>query len=249
MVKRIAVTVVVMALAAAIGVWAIHTAKVAQNGSQAQQSLFKAPSQSAKDDQAFYKTRNDHGSAMIPGGVYNQATLIEHAKLYPMCDLSNAYFARLPAPMVSHVSYMHDGQMYWTKRLRVLPAGEFVIYAGPCLILQRCGNLLDLQSLKPQPTMEIEPFDVYPPELVPMPAPIDPIVPPRAAARPEEHTSNTTPSSVMPPSEYVGQPAALFVPGPGVPVPVVDTPEPGTVLMLFLGVLVLAPMVLRKWEK
>lgn len=249
MFKRVAVAGLLMFSAAAVGYLAVRYLMPLSDAQITSNSLSgpsKRVAESAKDDKAYYIRRNEFGSAVVPGGVYNQATLIEHASLYPMCDISNAHFSTLPAPLTSHVSYIHDGKMYWTTKTRTLPKGEFVIYAGQCVILQRCGNLLDMQSSDlPHPVLQNEPIDVYPPEVTTPSSQLEPFVTqPTHDPLPANHSTTNS----VPPSNYIGQPAAIFVPGSGVPPPtIVNTPEPGTVFMVFFGALVIAPKVFKSW--
>src|SRR5260221_9236709 len=75
--------------------------------------------------------------SVVPGGVASveelrtamatDAVVAEHYKGF---DIRHARVERLMAPRIAHVSYRMAGQVYWTRKALVLPAGERVITDG-----------------------------------------------------------------------------------------------------------------------
>jgi hypothetical protein len=85
--------------------------------------------------------------SVVPGGVASveelrtaMATDTVVAEHYKGFDIRHARVERLMAPRIAHVSYRMAGQVYWTRKALVLPAGERVITDGVRVARTRCGN-------------------------------------------------------------------------------------------------------------
>jgi hypothetical protein len=88
--------------------------------------------------------------SVVPGGVDSVDALRKAiaadpvvAAHYKSFDLSKARVERLETPRVAHVSYRIGGNVYWTRKPLVLPAGERVITDGTHIARTRCANQVD----------------------------------------------------------------------------------------------------------
>jgi PEP-CTERM motif len=153
-------------------------------------------------------------------------------------------------------SYRVGNSIYWTKKTKFIPAGEPVISDGKWAILMRCGNLIALDPQYPI-TDSPEPQDLYPPPPVyvvdaPPEVPYAPPPPFLVVDTPEPaapHTPETVPGTpsiyasyvppTFPPSEETiltsQPPKESFPVSPAFPGTPVNTPEPSSFEMLFLG--------------
>lgn len=167
------------------------------------------------------------GHMMVSGGVHKPADLKSHLNLYPGFNMDKALFTRTIYAQFAHVSYRLNGSTFWTKSERFIPAGEPIVTDGTFVLLQRCGNLVEIAApfmpLSPDP----EPTDVYPMPLPNYPAVAPPTFlvdfpEPMIPETPDVHEATPgltfTPSSVAPPANtttggYSPYSPPIFVPG------------------------------------
>lgn len=189
------------------------------------------------------------GHPMVPGGIHNDAELDKVRHLYP--NLGQALFTNLKHGVFAYVSYIKNGQVYWTKKPRFIKAGEPVIFDGHTWILQRCGNMLRFDEPAPVETLFDQPQDLYPPDFVP-----GDFVGPAPPRLPQVVIGDAPPGAVAegPVIPAVHVPHDLFLsPGPTFnhpqvePFPTrpvfqdspIDTPEPSTGLDMGIGLMAL----------
>lgn len=87
--------------------------------------------------------------SIVPGGVASVEALKAAiardpvvAEHYRDFDIKHARVERLDVPRVAHVSYRIGNDVFWTRKVLVVPAGERVITDGAHLARTRCGNQL-----------------------------------------------------------------------------------------------------------
>lgn len=202
-----------------------------------------------------------YGHPMVPGGVHSLAELRANAWMYPGLDLARVHEDIVMHSYLAYVSYRYRGITRWTRRMRVIRAGERIWTDGELVILERCGNLVSGRVPDRVDTLPYEPRDIYPTyEVVPGPTgvqvtqssptgldvtvdtPTDSIGSPRTNA-PEDHEANIVPFAPVPiiapgsshaPDLTHNHPTAIYTPGR---TRVVDVPEPPTYLTLSFGLL------------
>jgi len=191
--------------------------------------------------------------SVIPGGVGDASELRKAVARDPLIaahyaefDLSRARVVRLDRDKAVYVSFRLNDRVYWTRKTLTLHAGETVISDGVHEARTRCGNRISVAPEGPVSPKEppAEAMDVAPasplvvgiPETWPDPIPL---VPPDS----EPPANPILPS---PPVGWIIPPPSHPVSGDGphpnpvlAPLPVA-TPEPGTLVLLALGLLPLA---------
>jgi hypothetical protein len=173
--------------------------------------------------------RKIYSYSVVPGGVYTKdelrAAIDEDprvARHYRDVYVPDVQVERLPQQGFFYASYSMDGQIYWTSHKIPVQKGEAVLSDGKKVIRARCGNQLSETPQTPLAPHCREPklkeFDFG--EFVPV----------------EEIMTSHRGSFVMPP---VWLPLLLVLPPhhPGKPVTVV--PEPSSVYLVGLGLLLL----------
>ena len=201
--------------------------------------------------------------SVIPGGVQSAGELknaIAHdpvvAQHYAQFNLSKARRIKVTQDRLVYVSYRIGDGVFWTTRQLRIPRGETLISDGVHLARTRCGNRLSeapmspvspkeppRESLEQPPAPEVTNVETPPLEFVfvPPPPPITPVPPERGPffippIFPIWWGSGPTPLPKMP-----SKPTHI---PPSVPPAPVQTPEPGTWLLLLAGLL--AVLLLRR---
>jgi hypothetical protein len=172
---------------------------------------------------------------------------------YASFDLSSARIIRLDRDRSMHVSYRLGSQVYWTKKKLKLEKGETLITDGVNTARTRCGNLISETLSEPvfpnEPTVREMDAPLNPPETGIQTASDVPPDPPVT----EIPGINILPVEEAPPPPSIeNDPVILLPPGPpGVPswpAPppphVVSVPEPGTLVLLSIGLI--AVVLLRR---
>jgi hypothetical protein len=187
-----------------------------------------------KHSNAMVVLEHIHGQPMVPSGIHSFGELQKYAGLYPGCDVQHAVFTTLDSDLMSYVSYAYKGKTRWTRKMRLIPKGEMVIQAGDCTILQRCGNLINMNTPVGVFDEPIDPLDVYPPIMTVVAMPMMPNAPytPDAQTGAPMHPSMPLTNSGIPPIMGPTLPMPLVV---GTPIPVVSVDEPSTLAMFLLG--------------
>jgi hypothetical protein len=199
--------------------------------------------------------------SVIPGGVGNEIELARAlandpvaAAHYQGFRLAKARVIRVNEARAVYVSYRLDSHIYWTRRTLRLAKGETLITDGEIAARTRCGNLISAVPLAPispaEPAAEALENPEDPPLLAETNAPFDlPLAPP--------------PESDI---QIIGHHGGIFIPpffpaipggpgsSPGIPVsplppppPPIPTPEPGTLLLISVGLS--SVWMLRKKQK
>lgn len=178
------------------------------------------------------------GHPLVPGGIHTANELAIAARFYPGLDIKAVSFTLTKKGVFAYVAYMKNGQIYWTRHPRYIPAGEPIVTDGHIYILQRCGNLIRFDDPAPVETLFNEPSDLYPPDTVP--GDVSPFIP-----TPTQTTSYT---STVAPSIASSTAASQVLPGispsgfPTASVPsivVTNVPEPRTDILVLFGILML----------
>jgi hypothetical protein len=204
--------------------------------------------------------------SIIPGGVHSIEELKNAIAKDPVVSeqfaafhLEKARIIQLDRERSMHVSYRRGDEVFWTQRELKLAKGETLITDGTETAMARCGNMIAQAIVAPsdpnEPTAE---------ELnTPVPNNYGPI---------ELESDNRFPefqpvpvgSSYTPPAgegfhPVGGSGPSTFLPsGPGgptpsngapTPPPVVKTPEPGTGILLVVGLLALFFVQKRKTKE
>ena len=174
------------------------------------------------------------GHPMVPGGIHTHEEMESYRALYSLAD--GYVFLKTSISSFAYVSYMKNGQVYWTKHPRFIPAGEPIISDGNTIILQRCGNMLRFTTPAPVETLFDEPDDLYPPDAVPgdLAAPVAPVIEPLETA---DFVPPDAPSLPAPSVISDSMPSYVSL---GVPLTVVSTEEPSSGACLVVAVIVLA---------
>jgi hypothetical protein len=194
--------------------------------------------------------------SVIPGGVKSVEELRNAIAKDPVVSahyaafhLSRARVIRLHRGRSVHVSYRLGNHVYWTKRKLKLAKGETLITDGVHTARTRCGNLISGAMLPPAFPSE--------PTIREMDTPQDPRDTDfQLGSGPQPGPPSTqTPGSGAPPAEGGSPPPGngdgpiIFgPPGPPVsgssPPPPVGVPEPGTLVLLAIGLF--AVVLLRR---
>lgn len=195
--------------------------------------------------------------SIVPGGVRSARELKTAiasdpvvARHYAEFDADKTRQITLHDDKLVYVSYRIGDEVFWTNRKIRIPRGEALLSDGVHQARTRCGNRLSetpaspvspkeppREALEEPPAPEISAIEPPPLEFVFTPPPAPP-----ATVEPPEHGRIIIPP-IIPiwwgsgPPEPPGSP----IPPPHVPpsVPPVQTPEPGTCLLLLAGFLAL----------
>lgn len=183
--------------------------------------------------------------SVIPGGAVSPKELkaaIAHdpivAEHYSGFDVAKAHKVKADKARLVFVSYRLGNEVFWTKRPLKISRGETLITDGKNEARTRCGNRLSAtpagpvspkepppEALEANPTPEI--FAVVNP---PLDLPLTP--PPPSTIQPPEHGRIYFPP-IIPIWWGSGQPSVPVT--PVTPVPPVQTPEPGSLVLLAAG--------------
>ena len=183
------------------------------------------------------------GHPMVPGGIHTEEEFNAVRGLYPISD--GYVFTTIRKAGFAYVSYMKNGQMYWTKKMRFMPVGLPVITDGTTFILQKCGNMARFDTPLVSETLPDEPSDLYPPTIVVGDnLPVVPVVVLSSASIPFLNTSAVRSSR----TPYFAQPAPFLL-GPGgslsssvfvAPAPIASMDEPSSGELLVAALVMLA---------
>jgi hypothetical protein len=199
--------------------------------------------------------------SVIPGGVHSIEDLKNAiakdsvvSAQYAAFHLERARIIQLDRDRTMHVSYRRGDDLFWTQRELKLAKGETLITDGTETALARCGNMLSEGIVAPSSPDEPTAQELN----TPVPNNYGPV---------ELESDNRFPefqpvgSSYVPPAgegfhPVGGSGPSTFLPsGPAGPSPyggastpplVVKTPEPGTGMLLVVGLLALFFMQKRK---
>lgn len=203
---------------------------------------------------------DDCGHAVVCGGIHSLSAYQKILKDNPAVAALYASLGIVHEDTVAkdtwaYVTYRVGDKFYWTKKKRLIKAGEKIITDGRGAILMRCGNLFALDLGPGSPTLSQEPSGVYPPVEPDAESPADVIpAPPTDISSPPVETTEEVPPTPptgafvpSPPDGVVG--TCCFTPTPFTPplttTPPVPTPEPSTGPMLLIG---LALVVFLGWR-
>lgn len=199
--------------------------------------------------------------SVIPGGVESGAELksaVEHDPLvadhYSDFDLGKAHVIVSDSDHMEYVSYRMANHIFWTNHRLLIRKGELLITDGTHTARTRCGN--QLSDHAEQPTSPKQPSAQA------LESPANGNAPDGSAAPPPElFAGNYLPEefptpgshSAVPPGGPTGTPIPpIYYPtiGGGTPgsstTPPAPTPEPGSLLLVALGLGSLAAFVIRK---
>jgi hypothetical protein len=200
--------------------------------------------------------------SVIPGGVENGQELkyaVFHdsvvANHYADFNLASARVVRLDRNRAVYVSYRLGDRVYWTKKTLNLLKGESLITDGVHEARTRCGNRVSDTPVGPVSPLEPSPRAMATPvvpELLavnqpPGGPPGPPIAPPAAPpGSPGTPPGGPPTGGVIPPVYYPpvgggppGRHSTITPPPPPPPPPPVSTPEPGSFVLLAIGLLAL----------
>ena len=179
--------------------------------------------------------------SVIPGGIQSAEELQEAvvrdpvvAQHYADFDLTKAHVIHADSEKLMYVSYRIDNRISWTTKQLKIAKGETLITDGRLTARTRCGNMVS--SI---PQMPISPSE---PKVSTLDTPEPPEVPGSEllfethfpTLEPLAPSLPTTPPGPPPPNGGdPGGPPIFFV---GTPPPDVAVPEPGTLLMLGVGI-------------
>jgi PEP-CTERM motif len=180
--------------------------------------------------------------AVVCGGIHSLTELRQAmqsdplvAGLYNGFDFSHARVTRLDHTVCGFIAWRKSDSIFYTHEERCVHAGEPVITDGSLLILQRCGNALRLDQPAIIDPYQAEPLGIYPPaSLVPVNYEIPPSTPPSPPiynAPPNEQPPSAPRTYLYPP---VYPPCCIV--GPPSSNPPVNVPEPGTFVLLAVGI-------------
>jgi hypothetical protein len=204
-------------------------------------SLLASPAVSKGDPRPLFPY------SIIPRGVGSIQDLryaLAHdpvaAAHYAGFSLARAHFVRAGKSRAGYVSYRLGNRVFWTKNKLPLQQGELLISDGQHTARTRCGNRVSEIPMAPvspsEPTAEklnipLEPFDPSPLWASNSPAPFSPLSP--GAPTPPSGPGGGIFIPPVPPIFCCGGGGGS--PPPVVPPPPVQTPEPGTLLLLVIG--------------
>lgn len=214
---------------------------------------------------APYRAREIFPYSVIPGGVRSASDLQEAARHEAIVGQHYSGF-HFESTRVFHavkdkkvyVSYRVGSQIFWTRRKVTIHAGETLLTDGHNLARGRCGNRISESPKSPASADEPSDLAMSAPVVIPDPAPlgllVEDVSPPLALLPPQ---TSFPPSAIMPPAGsfppifppvfppvFVGPGSSSNPLPPAVP-PVVSTPEPGTLLLVVLGLCALAILRFR----
>ena len=191
---------------------------------------------------------NSCGHAVVCGGV-NSSDKLAAAMRDPIVKALYARLGKLSYGKTNRAYFAYDSyrignKIYWTKHARFIPAGEPILTDGTWAILLRCGNLISMESETPVLDTP-EPQDLYPPtfesvDLVPPDVPYTEV--PDLPTPQANIYAPPNPPTFSP--NCIGCFGVVLPPGPPV-----STPEPGTGILLLVGLLALMglPAVVTGW--
>ena len=194
-----------------------------------------------------------HPYSVIPGGIHSEKQLAEvlaHdpvvARHYANFDVQKLRFVRLSEGRDAYVSYRLGDMIFWTSKKIPLFAGETLVTDGTHFARARCGNLVS--AVPRQPTSAFQPSDLA------LAAPIIHLTPASFKLPATLTNSNIHFQPAGAPVDGLGGlpifPVVFIPPGSGggggigpvypptgdAPLP---TPEPGTLLLLSSGLVLL----------
>lgn len=226
-------------------------------------------------DAAHKKAASDCGHAVVCGGIPSISAYLKILNNNPVvaqlyASLGPVHTAVIEKDIWAYVIYRVGDKFYWTKKKRLIKAGERIITDGHGAILMRCGNLFSVWS--PGETITgPEPEGIYPPDTRPsseawpagsyssslVPSEEIPIPPPSETTDelsvPLVGTTDEFPAPPVeiPPSTCCFTPSVPTIPfiptTPTIPYtpPPVPTPEPSGGLMLLFGLILV--IFLGQW--
>jgi hypothetical protein len=170
------------------------------------------------------------------------------ARHYIGFDVDSAVLMRVHQERKVYVSYRIGDRVYWTRNRVRLPPGEYLLTDGRNLVRARCGNRVSEQPhiavSDAEPSEEVMDWTPDPPLLsfntehdwdALAPAPRDPEeVMPQVAPQPSPPVGKVVKIEAPAPAapQYFSYPAR--------PLPILFAPEPGTWLLLGVGLGLLA---------
>jgi hypothetical protein len=131
-------------------------------------SSFQIPDLNEKFQLAKYE-RVVYPYSVIPGGVRSREELAASmsrdsviAAHYADFKVSQARMVKADQPLLMHVSYRMQDQVYWTSKKVEIPEGETLITDGDEIARARCGNRVSAVPVEPiseeEPIIEIFDF-------------------------------------------------------------------------------------------
>jgi PEP-CTERM motif-containing protein len=240
-----------------------HQVQPIAPAAQSVASSFLIPSPEVALDQS---QRTVYPYSVIPGGVHNVAELKSAMGNDPIVEAHYVEFqvarlrvVRLDRARSLHVSYRIGNRIYWTRGRMNLAKGETVITDGVLMARTRCGNLAadvipntsEALTLLNEPTAEAldtptnSPGADIPSESVPLESFVTPPDSPGLAVEGGPPSSGGT-TGISTPGGSTGPGGGGTSPGtgPSGPVPVRPVPEPGSLVLLSIGLLGI--IVIRK---
>jgi len=190
--------------------------------------------------------------SVIPGGVHDVRELKDAIAKVPVVSMHFAAFrlartriVRLDRAQSAHVSYRLGDRVYWTKRELKLAKGETLITDGVLAARTRCGNMISATIAGPVSPNEPPLQELNRPESLPAfagePGSDDRFPPLQLGSLPGvPGAASGSRSSGPAPIAFVPSAPILYPPtgSPSSPnAPVVNTPEPGTAILLLTALL------------
>jgi hypothetical protein len=197
--------------------------------------------------QVYSAPRPVYNYSFVPGGVTGLADYKMRAAKDPLLtplDWAHATETVVPKDMLVFVSYRKNGRAYWTKHPMLIHAGERILTDGVTTILARCGNAISWAPEQPVGSVPGELLDATVPDSPALPIiPVD--GPPAVPAPPIIPPVSLTPPVILPPPTY---PPVYYPPlYPPPTTPPTTVPEPGTAVLVLIGVACLGALGL--WVK
>jgi len=224
-----------------------------------------APEAAAEVSPAGLSPRPVFRYSVVPGGVRDAQELQKAAATDPVVGkhysdfrIGKARTIQLDRPVAMYVSYRRNNQVFWTRNKMMIPAGETLISDGENLARVRCGNRLSPVAAKPVAAIDPDGETLETPELLPpllaslLPGegvemfPFGPVGGPQGSGHAPTPNSGSPSTPVLPP--FLGPGVPPLTPGT-IPTPPVNTPEPGSLGLLFAGaafMCLLASLSLRR---
>lgn len=192
--------------------------------------------------------------SVIPGGVRSpqelKAAVLRDAVVaahYADFDVTHSRVIRLDMDRAMYVSYRLGDHVYWTMKMLRIPKGETIITDGVHVARTRCGNRLSETPVQPVSPLQ-------PPERVmslpeapilvavnqpPVEFPVGGLVPPVTSGITPPGGGTTPPGGgIIPPIYYppiTGGPPKKNKGTKPPPPPPILMPEPGTIILLAIG--------------